>query len=92
MRRIRSSRRGPTRAWQPIAIDSTVVERAWSLQERYALSWWDALIVAAAQFGACRILLTEDIQHGQTIDALRVIDPFASPDLAPSDVLEGQGS
>lgn len=80
------------RAWQPIAIDFTVVERAWSLQERYALSWWDALIVAAAQFGACRILLTEDIQHGQTIDALRVIDPFASPDLAPSDVLEGQGS
>ena len=80
------------RAWQPIAIDFAVLERAWSLQERYCLSWWDALIAAAAQLGNCRVLLTEDMQHGQTLDALRVIDPFASPELTPPDVLEALGS
>ncbi len=80
------------KAWQPIAIDFAVLERAWSLQERHALSWWDALIVAAAQLGDCRVLLTEDMQHSRTFDALRVIDPFASPGLAPSDVLEALGS
>ncbi|MDE0219339.1 MAG: PIN domain-containing protein [Spirochaetaceae bacterium] len=35
-------------AWQPITVDLSVLERAWNLQERHSLSWWDALIVAAA--------------------------------------------
>ena len=80
------------KAWQPIAIDFVVLERAWSLQERYALSWWDALIVAAAQLGTCRVLLTEDMQHRQVFGDVRVIDPFASPDRTPSEVLEALGS
>lgn len=80
------------KAWQPIAIDFPVLERAWSLQERYSLSWWDALIVAAAQLGTCRVLLTEDMQHLQVFGAVRVIDPFASPDRTPSEVMEALGS
>lgn len=79
-------------AWQPITVDLSVLERAWNLQERHSLSWWDALIVAAAQLGACRVLLTEDLQHGQVFGGVRVIDPFASPNLAPPDVLEAVGS
>ncbi|MDD9986841.1 MAG: PIN domain-containing protein [Spirochaetaceae bacterium] len=79
-------------AWQPITVDLSVLERAWNLQERHSLSWWDALIVAAAQLGACRVLLTEDLQHGQVFGGVCVIDPFASPNLAPPDVLEAVGS
>ena len=80
------------KAWQPIAIDFAVLERAWNLQEGHALSWWDALIVAAAQLGACRALLTEDMQHGQVFGAVRVIDPFASSDRTPPEVLHALGS
>ena len=35
---------------------------------------------------------TEDLQHGQVFGGVRVIDPFASPNLAPPDVLEAVGS
>ncbi len=78
-------------AWQPVARDFPLMERAWLLQERYALSWWDALIVAAAQSSGCSVLLTEDLQHGQLLDEVRVIDPFRSPERTPAELLDALG-
>jgi len=46
------------------------------LCERYSLSWYDALIVAAAIESQSSLLLSEDLQHGQRFDALRVQNPF----------------
>lgn len=40
------------------------------------LSWYDSLIVAAAQEANCSILYSEDMQHGRRIDDLRIEDPF----------------
>ena len=74
--------------WQPLAVDFSILERSWFLQQRYSLSWWDALIVASAQACECMVLLTEDLQHGQLLGSLQVINPFMSPDQAPVDVLE----
>ena len=74
--------------WQPLQIDIGILERAWQVQERHALSWWDALIVAASQAGQCSILLTEDLQPGQVFDSVRVVDPFASPDKQPQEIVE----
>jgi predicted nucleic acid-binding protein len=34
------------------------------VQQRYRLSWWDSLIVAAAQLQACSLLLSEDTANG----------------------------
>ena len=73
--------------WHPATIDLAILERAWQLQERHFLSWWDALIVAAAQSCECSALLTEDLQHGQVFGRVRVIDPFASPERTPDEVL-----
>ncbi len=41
-------------------------------------SWWDALIVAAAQRVGCRTLLSEDFQAGQKFGDLTVVNPFAT--------------
>lgn len=73
--------------WQPAVIDLAILERAWLLQERHFLSWWDALIVGAAQSCGCSVLLTEDLQHGQHFGQLRIIDPFASPERTPEQIL-----
>ena len=69
-------------AWKPVAIDADVLDAAWSEQERLKLSWWDALIVAAAQRAGCRTLLSEDFQAGQRFGDLTVVNPFAT---APSE-------
>jgi predicted nucleic acid-binding protein len=63
-------------AWRPLGIDQPIVEAAWRMEDRYGLSFWDSLIVAAAQAAGCEALLTEDLQHGLDIDGLRVADPF----------------
>jgi predicted nucleic acid-binding protein len=65
--------------WLPIRIDGSIVEAAWDVEDRYGLSFWDALIVSAAQAAGCGILLTEDLQHDLDIDGLRVVDPFRTP-------------
>lgn len=74
-------------SWRPVPIDIAVLERAWLIEGRYSLSWWDALIVAAAQTCRCDVLLTEDLQHGRTFDTLRVIDPFVERDRSPAEIL-----
>lgn len=70
------------RAWKPWAVDEATIDTAWSLQDRFELSYWDALIVASAQAQGCTILLSEDMQHEQRIDKLQIINPFkAGPEL-----------
>lgn len=34
--------------WEPVAVDGAIIAAAWRQQDRYRISWWDALIVAAA--------------------------------------------
>jgi predicted nucleic acid-binding protein len=71
-------------AWHPVSIDPPLLELAWKIQDRYHLSFWDSLIVAAAKAASCRWLLTEDLQAGQTIDGITVINPFQrTPDQLP---------
>ena len=64
--------------WQPVAIDLRILERAWHIRDGHSVSWWDAVIVAAAQSLGCSILLTEDLQHGHAFGEVRVVDPFRS--------------
>ena len=64
-------------AWRPVPTDRLAVEGAWRIQDRYGLSIWDSLIVSAALLAGCRYLLSEDLQDGQVLDGLRVVDPFA---------------
>ena len=46
------------------------------IAEHYKFSIYDALIVAAAARAECVILYTEDLQHGQVIEKLRIQSPF----------------
>ena len=78
--------------WQPVAADLAMLNRAWVLQDRFPLSWWDALIIAAAQTCECKVLLTEDLQDGQEFGAVQVVNPFASPDRTPEEILEALAS
>lgn len=64
--------------WRPWTIDAATIETAWAAETRWQLGYWDALMVAAAQHQGCDTLLTEDLQHGQRLGGLRVVNPFRS--------------
>ena len=53
-----------------------VVDDALDLRTRWQLNYWDAAIVAAARALGCTELLTEDLQHNQDLDGLKVVNPF----------------
>jgi predicted nucleic acid-binding protein len=62
--------------WHPIVVNDRVLENAWLIQDRFQISWWDAMIVSAAQLADCRYLLTEDLQEYQVFGSLLVTNPF----------------
>ena len=63
-------------AWRPVVTDVKLLEQGWKIQDRYQFSYWDALIVAAAKTSSCGYLLTEDLQAGQNVDGVEVVNPF----------------
>jgi predicted nucleic acid-binding protein len=60
-----------------IRIDADHVIESIKLHRLYNLSFWDALIVHAARRAGCDRLLTEDLQAGQRIEGVEIVDPFA---------------
>ncbi len=71
--------------WRPLAIAPAVLAGAWLVQDRFSVSWWDALIVSAAQVSGCQFLLTEHLQDGRDLDGTHVVNPFTHP---PETLLE----
>lgn len=54
----------------------SLYRRALDIQALYQFSFYDSLIIAAAQEAGCEILYSEDLQHGQQIDFLTIQNPF----------------
>ena len=63
-------------SWQPLPMTPDLITEAWSVQDLLHLSWWDSLIVSAAKILQCTYLLSEDFQHSQDFQGIRVINPF----------------
>lgn len=58
-----------------MAVDAELLHRGYQIEHRYKLSWWDSLVVAAAQLQGCATLLTEDLQNGADFGVL-IVNPF----------------
>ena len=71
-------------AWVHSAITPGTIVRASEIAEIWRISFWDGMIVAAAEQDEVSELLTEDLNHGQLIAGIRIVNPFASagPSLA----------
>lgn len=59
-----------------VSIDIDDINRAIDGNILWQVSFWDALIVTAAQKARCDVLYTEDLNHGQVFDTLTVCNPF----------------
>ena len=59
-------------------IDIAMVRRAISTHGRYGTTYWDSLIIAAAERAGCRSILSEDFNSGQSYHGITAINPFAA--------------
>lgn len=62
--------------WEPVSVDGDVILEASDIEERYHLSFWDALIIAAAKTGGAPLIFTEDLTHNQVIEGIRIENPL----------------
>jgi predicted nucleic acid-binding protein len=62
--------------WQIVTNGVASVLGALELQERYQLSFWDALIVQAAQTAGAGVLYSEDLNDQQMYGSVRAVNPF----------------
>lgn len=52
--------------------------RAIGLASRWKYSFYDSLIIAAALQSECKLLYSEDLQHGQNVEGVKLVNPFLS--------------
>jgi predicted nucleic acid-binding protein len=68
-------------AWRPVGMDEALLTEGFRFHRRYGLSWWDALVVAAAERAGCGTLYSEDLSADQRYGSVCVVNPFAQPAL-----------
>ncbi len=62
--------------WQVIVNSGESILEAIDLEHRFQISFWDALVIHAAQLSGAEILYSEDLSNGQTYGSVRVINPL----------------
>ena len=61
-----------------VPITPSITFRALDAMPRHGLSFWDALIWAAAKENGVEVVYTEDFQHGRDVEGVRIVNPFAA--------------
>jgi predicted nucleic acid-binding protein len=62
--------------FEVISHDVTLIRHGIEIHERYKISFWDSMIVAAAQVARATVLWSEDLQEGQDFDGVVVRNPL----------------
>jgi len=63
-------------SWTVFYENRSSLEKTFDVIQKYRLSFWDAGILTAAILSDCDQLYSEDFQHGQTIEGIRIVNPF----------------
>src|SRR5437762_17434 len=63
-------------AWQVVVNGAESILEALDLEARYQISFWDALVIQAAQVAGAEILYSEDLSDGQRYGTVRVKNPL----------------
>jgi predicted nucleic acid-binding protein len=63
-------------AFEVVAISSEIVKKAVDIQVLNLLSFWDSQIVSAALSANCTDIVSEDLNHGQKIEGIEIVNPL----------------
>lgn len=64
-------------SWEVVVNTGESVMEALEIEQRYRISFWDALILQSALLSGASIVYSEDLAAGQKYGAIRVVNPFA---------------
>ncbi len=64
-------------SWEVVVNTPEATLQALDLESRLRISFWDALILQAAEIAGARVLYSEDLSAGQKFGSVRVVNPLA---------------
>ena len=64
------------RDFEVVIMDMPLIREGIDISLLSRLSFWDGMIVAAAEWAGCQVVVTEDLNHGQVISGVRIENPF----------------
>jgi predicted nucleic acid-binding protein len=63
-------------SWEVVVNTPESILAALEIEERYQLSYWDALVLQAAESCGAAVLYSEDLNAGQRYGAVEVVNPL----------------
>ena len=63
--------------FEVVQLTPAIIHAGLDLHQTRSLGFYDAMIVAAAQTSGCTLLYSEDMHAGETINGVRIVNPFA---------------
>ena len=64
--------------FEVIQVTPAIIQAGLDLHQTRSVAFYDAIIVASAQIAGCEVLWTEDMNAGESVGGLRIINPFAA--------------
>jgi predicted nucleic acid-binding protein len=61
-----------------VQVDLGIIEQGIDISLLSQISFWDSLIIAAAEHANCEMIYTEDLNDTQTIRGIKIVNPFKS--------------
>lgn len=70
--------------FEVIQVTPAIIHGGLDLHQTRSVSFYDALILSSAQTAGCNLLMSEDMNAGETIGGVRIVNPFADSTAASS--------
>ena len=67
--------------WCRAPLDGRTAIQGLQIHRRYRFAYFDSCLIASALEYGCKLFLSEDMNHGQTIAHLRIVNPFLADPL-----------
>lgn len=64
--------------FEVIQVTPAIIQAGLDLHQTRSVAFYDAIIVASAQIAGCNVLWTEDLNAGESVEGVRIINPFAT--------------
>lgn len=66
---------------ETVQVNIDIIEQGIDISILSKISFWDGLIIASAEYVKCSVIISEDLNDGQTIRGMKIMNPFSRENL-----------
>lgn len=63
--------------FEVVQVTPAIIRAGLDLHQTRSVSFFDAIVLASAHTAGCTVLWSQDMNHGETVGGVRILNPFA---------------